>query len=63
MAEVATGKFAVPFMTLSNMVLSHASDDGAAVETKGKGKSNAGSKSLMGNLKSMLAKPKVAQAA
>jgi pilus assembly protein CpaE len=36
MAEVATGKFAVPFMTLSNMVLSHASDDGAAVETKGK---------------------------
>ena len=61
MAEVATGKFAVPFMTLSNMVLSHASDDGAAVETKGKG--NANPKSLVGNLKSMLAKPKAAQAA
>ena len=63
MAEVATGKFAVPFMTLSNMVLSHASDDGAAVETTGKSKGNASSKSLIGNLKSMLAKPKVAQAA
>jgi pilus assembly protein CpaE len=61
MAEVATGKFAVPFMTLSNMVLSHASDDGAAVETKGKG--GASPKSLVGNLKSMLAKPKVAKAA
>jgi pilus assembly protein CpaE len=48
-------------MTLSNMVLSHASDDGAAVETKGKG--SAGSKSLVGSLKSMLAKPKVANAA
>jgi len=55
----------VPFMTLSNMVLSHASDDGAAVETKGKGKGKgtAGAKSLVGNLKSMLAKPKPAQAA
>jgi len=46
---------------LSNMVLSHASDDGAAVETKGKG--NASGKSLVDNLKAMLAKPKVAQAA
>ena len=36
MAEIATGKLAAPFTTLSNMVLSHASDDGAAVETKGK---------------------------
>ncbi len=61
MAEVATGKFAVPFMTLSNMVLSHASDDGAAVETKGKG--NASGKSLVDSLNLMLAKPKVAQAA
>ena len=58
MAEIASGKLAVPFMTLSNMVLSHASDDGAAVETKGAG----ASKSLVGNLKSMLSKPK-AQAA
>ncbi len=59
MAEIATGKFAVPFTTLSNMVLSHASDDGAAVETKG----NVAGKSLVDNLKSMLAKPKAAQAA
>src|SRR5687767_14308188 len=36
MAEIATGKLATPFTTLSNMVLSHASDDGAAAETKGK---------------------------
>jgi len=61
MAEIATGKLAAPFTTLSNMVLSHASDDGAAVETKGKG--NASGKSLVDNLKAMLAKPKVAQAA
>jgi len=40
-------------------VLSHASDDGAAVETKG----NASGKSLVDNLKSMLAKPKTAKAA
>ena len=59
MAEVATGKLAAPFTTLSNMVLSHASDEGAAVEAKG----NAGGKSLVDNLKSMLAKPKAAQAA
>ena len=59
MAEIATGKLAAPFTTLSNMVLSHASDDGAAVETKG----NASGKSLVDNLKSMLAKPKAAQAA
>ena len=61
MAEIATGKLAAPFTTLSNMVLSHASSDGAAVETKAKG--TASSKSLVDNLKAMLAKPKVAQAA
>jgi pilus assembly protein CpaE len=59
MAEIATGKLAMPFMTLSNMVLSHASDDGAAIETK----TSVAGKSLVDNLKSMLAKPKVAQAA
>ena len=39
---------------LSNMVLSHASEEGAAAETK----VAAGGKSLVDNLKSMLAKPK-----
>ena len=61
MAEIASGKLAAPFTTLSNMVLSHASDDGAALENKPK--VTAGGKSLVDNLKSMLAKPKVAQAA
>ena len=54
MAEVATGKMAAPFATLSNMVLSHASEDGGAVETK---TTALGVKpSLAGNLKSMFAK-------
>jgi pilus assembly protein CpaE len=53
-AEIATGKMAAPFTQLSNMVLSHASEEGAAAE----GKSAANSKSLVDNLKSMLAKPK-----
>jgi pilus assembly protein CpaE len=52
MAEVAGGKVSAPFSTLSNMVLSHASEDGAAVEAK------PGAKSLVENLKTMLAKPK-----
>ena len=51
MAEVATGKVAGPFTTLSGMVLSHASEEGA-VEAK------IGAKSLVENLKTMLAKPK-----
>ena len=41
-----------PFSTLSNMVLSHASEDGAGAEVK------VGAKSLVENLKTMLAKPK-----
>jgi pilus assembly protein CpaE len=53
-AEIATGKMAAPFTQLSNMVLSHASEEGAAVD----GKSASSSKSLVDNLKSMLAKPK-----
>jgi pilus assembly protein CpaE len=53
MAEVASGKMTAPFNTLSNMVLSNASDEGAAQD-----KSAAASKSLVDNLKSMLAKPK-----
>ena len=45
---------AAPFTQLSNMVLSHASEEGAAPEAKAGG----GGKSLVDNLKSMLAKPK-----
>jgi pilus assembly protein CpaE len=45
---------ASPFTALSNAVLSHASEDGADVEPK----ASAAAKSLMGNLKSMLPKPK-----
>jgi pilus assembly protein CpaE len=55
MAEVATGKLAVPFNTLSNMVLSHATDDGAGAAVEGKSEA---SRSLVYNLKSMLTKPK-----
>ena len=57
MAEIATGKLAAPFTQLINMVLSHASEDAAAVETKGKS-----GKSMMNNLKAMLSKPKAAAA-
>ena len=57
MAEIATGKLAAPFTQLTNMVLSHASEDAAAVETKGKS-----GKSMMNNLKAMLSKPKAAAA-
>jgi pilus assembly protein CpaE len=53
MAEVATGKMAAPFAQLSNMVLSHASEDGGAVETKA---ATAAKGSLSVNLKSMFAK-------
>jgi pilus assembly protein CpaE len=56
MAEIATGKMAAPYTQLSNMVLNHASEEGAA--PGGAPASIAGPKSLVGNLKSMLAKPK-----
>ena len=56
MAEVASGKVAAPFSSLSNMVLSHATEDGAASETAAA--AAGGAKSLVDNLKSMLAKPK-----
>jgi pilus assembly protein CpaE len=58
MAEVAGGKMSAPFNTLSNMVLSHATEEGVASEFKG----GAAAKSLVGNLKSMLSKPKQAAA-
>ena len=54
MAEVASGKMAAPFNTLSNMVLSHASEEG--VGRRGQGRRRR--KSLVDNLKSMLSKPK-----
>src|SRR5213076_3307342 len=48
LAEVASGKMAAPFNQLSNVVLSHASEEGAAAaEDKGL----AGAKSLFDNLK------------
>ena len=52
MAEVAGGKVASPFTALSNMVLSHASEEGVVGDAK------PGARSLVENLKSMLAKPK-----
>jgi pilus assembly protein CpaE len=60
MAEVASGKISAPFNTLSNMVLSNASDEGA---TAGDSKIPAGAKSLVDNLKSMLPKAKEKAAA
>jgi pilus assembly protein CpaE len=58
LAEIATGKMVAPFNSLLNMVLSHATEEGAgAVPAK-----SAGAKSLVDNLKSMLAKPKAAAA-
>jgi pilus assembly protein CpaE len=54
LAEVASGKMAAPFNQLSSVVLSHASEEGAATESA----AAAGAKSLVDNLKSMLSKPK-----
>ena len=54
MAEVASGKLASPFNTLSGMVLNHASEEGAAADGSAADKG----KSLVDNLKSMLSKPK-----
>ena len=59
-AEVAGGKAGQPYMTLCNMVLSHASEDGAAAPAP-KSPAASGGKSLVGGLKTMLAKsPKAA---
>jgi pilus assembly protein CpaE len=54
LAEVASGKMSAPFTQLSTVVLSHASEEGV---TAGESKIP-GAKSLVDNLKSMLAKPK-----
>ena len=54
-AELASGKAGAPYLTLCNMVLSHATEDGAAAEVKG-----SGGKSLMDGFLSKLSKPKAA---
>jgi pilus assembly protein CpaE len=54
MAEVAAGKIAAPFNALCNMVLSNATEEGLTADSK----AAVGAKSLVDNLKSMLAKPK-----
>jgi pilus assembly protein CpaE len=60
LAEVASGKMAAPFAQLSTVVLSHASEEGAGAENK----AAAGARSLLDNLKGMLAsKPKQEKAA
>ncbi len=60
-AEIASGKSAAPYTQLCNMVLSHATEDGAGDASKS---APAGSRNLVDSLKSMLAKqPKVAAAA
>ncbi|MEO5612148.1 MAG: pilus assembly protein CpaE, partial [Sphingomicrobium sp.] len=53
MAEVASGKMSAPFNALAGMVLSHATEEGAGGDAKA-----VGARSLVDNLKSMLAKPK-----
>jgi pilus assembly protein CpaE len=53
-AEVATGKMTAPFNQLCGMVLSHATEDGADAPDA----TVVGARSLVDNLKSMLAKPK-----
>jgi pilus assembly protein CpaE len=60
LAEVASGKMSAPFTQLSNVVLSHASEEGAVAEVKG---AAGGKSSLVDNLKSMLSKPKQDKAA
>jgi pilus assembly protein CpaE len=54
MAEIATGKAGAPFSQLCNMVLSHATEEGAGDAAKAA--AAAQSKSLMTSLKGMLAK-------
>ena len=54
MAEVASGKMAAPFVQLSNMVLSHASEEGLV------GGGTATGKTLLDSMKSMLSKSKAA---
>jgi pilus assembly protein CpaE len=57
-AELASGKAAQPYLTLCNMVLSHATEEGASAAAPGA----AGGKSLVDGLLGMLSKPKAAAA-
>jgi pilus assembly protein CpaE len=54
-AEIASGKAAAPYAQLCNMVLSHATEEGAATAPKA---AAASSGSLVNSLKQMLSKPK-----
>ena len=57
MAEVASGKAAAPFSALCNMVLAHATEDGANDAAKAAAAAaSAQSKGIMTSLKGMLAK-------
>ena len=58
MAEVASGKMAGAFNSLSHMVLSHATEEGVSEEVR----PAAGNKSLVNSLMSALSKPKPAAA-
>ena len=59
MAEVASGKHTASFNALSNMVLSHATEEGVAEETKTSGSN----RSLVNNLMARLSKPREKAAA
>ncbi len=58
-AEIVSGKSAIPYTQLCNMVLSHATEDGASADNKSP---SATSGSLVNSLKQMLSKPKKASA-
>jgi len=60
MAEVAGGKMSTMFNSLSNMVLSHATEEGVVEEAKAASSSGKG---LVDSLMSMLSKPKEKAAA
>jgi pilus assembly protein CpaE len=59
-AEIVTGKPGQPYLQLCNMILNHATEEGAKQDMKDG--ASAGGKSLVGGLMGMLSKPK-AQAA
>jgi pilus assembly protein CpaE len=62
MAEVASGKAAAPFSQLCNMVLSHATEEGAGDAARNAAAAANQSKSLMNSLKGLVSK-KPSQAA
>ena len=58
-AEIVTGKPGAPYLQLCNMILNHATEEGAKQEVKD---GAVGNKSLVGGLMGMLSKPKTATA-